>query len=250
MANNDSQIMGFELRQHGLPNASLMRLLYDCGGIISIPELNMNINLKGIPNTFSEDLIPNLIRKSLNNLGSKPYIDVSFFRYIVNKIYLLTGKNYNFKHNTNINQGITTNKFNISIPAIWYIELALDASLVSYCHSLIWLKDNNYQGINEKRGIADAKVENIRTMISSPQREEEARKWREFAQTQAGQKQRAALCAAQKWEGAIHIQIYDGIYPNKTGNSPATKNTTISRLLREAKKLAEKNSPLKTCWNK
>lgn len=242
MANEDSQIRGLELRQQGLPNEPLMRLLYDCKGIISIPKLNININLKDIQKSFFNELIPSLITKELQNYGSTAYIDENLFKSIVKDATLLTNKNYTFNYQDRIK-----NKINVSIPKEWYIEIALDTSLVSFHTSAIWLKDNNYQGINEKRGISEDKIETFRALLSSPQRAEEARKWRDYAAKQKGKEQRAALCAAKKWEGATHAQAYDALFPNRVSNSLETKKSCISRLMREAKEISQKNQELKLC---
>lgn len=243
MANNDSQIIGFELLQYGLPNASFMQLLYDCGGTISIPELKINISLKDKKEPFYDKLIPRLIRKGLLNFGIKAYTDEALFNSIVERVSESTGKKYHFDYQVQIK-----NKFNASIPTRWYIEVALDTSLISFYRSAIWLNDNNYQGINVKRGITEPQVETFRALLNSPQIDEEAKKWREFAATlkKVGER-RAALAAAKRWEGLTLVQIYDEIYPSQIDNDPTTKKPQISKLLRRAKELSEENLSLKMC---
>ena len=245
MANNDSQIYGYELLQYGLPNYALMKMLYDCGGTITIPELRMNINLKDLKESFYNNLIPNLIIRCLRNFGIKAYTDEDLLKSIAKRASISTGKKYHFDYQDKIK-----NKINASIPNEWYIEISLDISLLSFYRSAIWLKDNKYQGINEKRGITENKVETFRALLESPQIDEEAKKWRAIAATLTKVvERRAALAVAQKWEGATHIQIYDSLFPQKSSKSPATKNSYISRLMTKAKEIAEKNPPLKICKN-
>lgn len=243
MANNDSQIYGYELLQYGLPNYALMKILYDCGGTITIPELRMNINLKDLKESFYNNLIPNLIIRCLRNFGIKAYTDEALLKSIVKRASISTGKKYHFDYQAQIK-----NKFNTSIPARWYIEISLDTSLISFYRSTIWLKDNNYQGINEKRGITEPQVETFRALLNSPQIDDEAQKWIDFAATQKKiGAQRAALAAAKRWKGLTLVQIYDEIYPSHIDNEPTSKKPQIRRLLRRAKELSEVNSSLKIC---
>ena len=245
MENNERQIYGYELLQSGLNRLALMKILYECEGIISIQELSMNINLKEINEPFSNDLIPSIIIKKLIKFGPRPYIDGLLLKNIIKKSSLLTGKRYSFNPIENVK-----NKFNIFIPSEWYIEIALDISLVDFKLSTIWLEDNDYKNINRKREIFEEEVEKIRAKMHSPNIAEEAQKWKDFAKTQTGKNKKAALAAAKKWEGATHIQTYDYLFPQKNSYSIETKNSYMSRLMNTIKTLAQENKQLKIYQNK